>query len=220
MMNAANAPGGHLAPRGTIDTPAQVLPALPGAAQNDQQATTTPRVWIGCLAAYNGGDLHGQWIDADDVDELQRASAEMIRTSPAWARGEHAEEYAVMDYDGFGSLGRRLGEWPDLATVAAVAQAIEQHGPALVAYVDTCEPSLDTDLARGFDDAYRGEWDSEQDYAEHEVEETGFAGVQRIPDELVPYLDMELVTREIFRHGPMSSHNNPEGGIYVFDTTT
>jgi antirestriction protein len=185
-----------------------------------EQAATTPRVWIGCLAAYNGGDLHGRWVDAGDVDELERARAEIIKTSPAWRRGEYAEEHAIMDYDGFGTLGSTLGEWSDLATVAAVALAIEQHGPAFIGYVDACEPSLDTDVARGFEDAYRGAWDSEQDYAEHDIEECGVPGVGCIPDELFSYLDMEKLTREIFRHGPISSRENPEGGIYVFDTTT
>jgi antirestriction protein len=185
-----------------------------------QAIATPPRVWIGCLAAYNGGDLHGQWVAADDVDELERVSAEVIRTSPAWRRGEHAEEYAVMDYDGFASLGKALGEWPDLATVATVAQAIEGHGPAFAAYVDVCEPSLDTDVASGFEEAYRGAWGSEQDYAEHDIEECGLAGVGCIPDELFSYLDMDRVIREMFDHGPMSSHKNPEGGIYVFDTNT
>jgi antirestriction protein len=178
----------------------------------------TPRVWIGCLAAYNGGDLHGQWVDADDIDELERARAEVIRTSPAWRRGEFAEEHAVMDYDEFGSLGSTLGEWPNFETVAAIAQGIEEHGPAFIAYVEVCEPTLDKDVASGFNDSYRGEWNSEQDYAEHEIGELGFAGLEGIPAELVPYLNMDMIAREIFRHGTMSSHENPSGGVYVFDT--
>jgi antirestriction protein len=182
------------------------------------QPTQTPRVWIGCLAAYNGGDLHGQWVDASDAEELERVRAEVIRTSPAWRRGESAEEHAVMDYDGFGSLGTALGEWPDFETVAAIATGIEQHGPAFAAYVDACEPPPDKDVASGFDDAYRGEWNSEQDYAEHEISEVGFAGLERIPDELLTYLNLDMIAREIFRHGTMTSRDNGNGGVYVFDT--
>jgi antirestriction protein len=181
------------------------------------QTVATPRVWIGCLAAYNAGDLHGQWVDATDIDELERVRAEVIRMSPAWKRGETAEEHAVMDYDGFGSLTSTLAEWPSFSTLASIAQAIEQHGPAFAAYVDACEPALDEHIASGFEDAYRGEWDSEQDYTEHEINEIGFAGVE-IPDELMPYLNIDMIVRELFRHGDMSSRENPNGGIYVFDT--
>jgi antirestriction protein len=182
------------------------------------QASRTPKVWIGCLSAYNGGDLHGRWVDADDADELERARAEVIRTSPAWRRGEAAEEHAVMDYDGFGSLDSALGEWPDFETVAAIARAIEKHGPVFLAYAEACEPDLNEDVASGFEDSYRGEWDSERDYAEHEIDDVGFAGLERIPDELLPYLDMEMITDVIFRHGTMTSCENPTGGVYVFDT--
>jgi antirestriction protein len=179
---------------------------------------TTPSVWIGCLAAYNGGELHGKWVEASDHDELERGRAEVIRTSPAWKRGGIAEEHAVMDYDGFGDLAGTLGEWPDFQTLAAVAQGIETHGAAFIAYTETCEPTLDRDIADGFEDAYRGEWDSERDYAEYEIGEVGLAGVEQIPESLLPYLDLEMVVREIFRHGTLSSRDNPNGGIYVFET--
>jgi antirestriction protein len=186
--------------------------------QATSHSTDTPRVWIGCLAAYNGGDLHGRWVDADDVDELERVRAEIIRTSPAWRRGEHAEEHAIMDYEGFGPLRGMLGEWASFEIVAAVAQAIERHGPAFIGYVDACERALDQDVASQFAEAYQGEWDSERDYAEHYIGEVGLAGVDRIPDELLRYLDMETITDEIFRYGTMTGRGNPDGGIYVYDT--
>jgi antirestriction protein len=181
--------------------------------------TPTPRVWIGCLAAYNGGDLHGMWVDADDVDGLEAARAQVIRTSPVWARGELAEEHAVMDYDGFGDLASTLGEWPSFDTVAAIAQAIVTHGPAFIAYVDACEPDLNGATTSAFLEAFRGEWDSERDYAEYEIGEVGLATVERIPEALLPYLDMDMVVREIFRHGEMRSRSRPGGGVYVFDAS-
>lgn len=125
-----------------------------------------------------------------------------------------------MDYDGFGSLATTLGEWPDLEILATIAQGIQKHGPAFTAYIEACEPTLDKDLENAFEDAYRGEWGSEQDYAEHEITELGFAGVHPIPEQLLSYLNMDKITREIFRHGTMQSHENTtdRGGIYAFDT--
>jgi antirestriction protein len=178
----------------------------------------TPKVWIGCLAAYNAGELHGRWVQATDLDELESARVHVIRTSPVWKSGGMAEEHAVMDYDGFGSLSAALGEWPDFKTLAVVGEAIEKHGEVFIAYVEACEPTLNDEVASGFDDAYRGEWDSENAYAEDFISECGFAGVQQIPDELLPYLDMDMIAREIFRHGPMISRPSASGRVHVFDT--
>jgi antirestriction protein len=179
--------------------------------------TDTPKVWIGCLAAYNAGNLHGRWVDAIDVDELEAARAEVIRTSPMWRRGKMAEEHAVMDYDGFGPLADQLGEWPDFKTLATIGQAIAEHGERLIGYVVICEPTLDEEAPSGFEDAYRGEWDSENDYAEDLISECGLAGVEQIPDSLMPYLDLNMVAREIFQHGTLSTYPAPGGGVFVFD---
>ena len=35
----------------------------------------TPRIYVACLAAYNGGTLHGEWIDADQsADDIATSS--------------------------------------------------------------------------------------------------------------------------------------------------
>jgi len=44
--------------------------------------TTTPRVYVACLASYNAGTLHGTWIDATDADTMRDAIAAMLRQSP------------------------------------------------------------------------------------------------------------------------------------------
>jgi len=38
-------------------------------------ATDTPRVYVACLASYNNGILHGEWIDATDADEIREEIA-------------------------------------------------------------------------------------------------------------------------------------------------
>ena len=45
--------------------------------------TTTPRIYVACLAAYNAGTLHGAWIDADQSAEAIWAEIRaMLATSP------------------------------------------------------------------------------------------------------------------------------------------
>jgi antirestriction protein len=42
----------------------------------------TPRIYVACLASYNAGIHHGEWIDADDVDEAWETVAAVLRRSP------------------------------------------------------------------------------------------------------------------------------------------
>lgn len=46
--------------------------------------TTAPRIYAACLASYNSGRLHGEWIDCEgkSADELQQAINEMLAKSP------------------------------------------------------------------------------------------------------------------------------------------
>lgn len=42
-----------------------------------------PRIYVACLASYNNGVLHGEWIDLDgqDTDDVQAEIAKMLRAS-------------------------------------------------------------------------------------------------------------------------------------------
>jgi antirestriction protein len=55
---------------------------------------------MGCLAAYNGGRLHGEWIDlSEGVDAFDEACARILRTSPV----PMAEELHGFDVEMMGS---------------------------------------------------------------------------------------------------------------------
>lgn len=65
-----------------------------------------PQIWVGSLSDYNAGRLHGEWINADqEPEDLHAAVQQMLERSPMVS----AEEWAIMDYDGF--YGLRLGEY-------------------------------------------------------------------------------------------------------------
>ena len=76
--------------------------------------TETPRFWIACLAAYNEGTLHGEWVDVTDYDDLIEAKDRIIASSPAF----HPEEWAIFDYEGF--YGIDLGEHADFEKIASI----------------------------------------------------------------------------------------------------
>lgn len=173
--------------------------------------STEPRIYIACLAAYNNGLLHGEWIDADrSADELHEAVARMLAASPQ----PGAEEWAIHDYEGFGSL--RLGEYESLERIAIIAAGIAEHGDAFSAWLSYDESQDATDM-QSFEDAYRGEWDSLRAYAEDCAESTGMydaaekSGSHYVTvdiDALERDLDIELYTAE-------SDHHT----VYIFDPT-
>ncbi len=46
-----------------------------------QENTRKPQIYVACLAAYNGGFLHGKWITPEaDKDKLLEQFDEVIKT--------------------------------------------------------------------------------------------------------------------------------------------
>lgn len=82
----------------------------------------TPRIYVACLAAYNAGKLHGIWIEAtDELESIQAQVQRMLSTSPEPV----AEEYAIHNYENFGSY--RLHDYEGLDTAHDIAEFIEDY---------------------------------------------------------------------------------------------
>jgi antirestriction protein len=80
------------------------------------------RIHVADLAAYNNGKLHGVWIDAcDDVNDIW----EQIKTTLAASPEGFAEEYAILDYEGFD--GYALSEYEGIETTHEIACFITEH---------------------------------------------------------------------------------------------
>jgi antirestriction protein len=171
--------------------------------------STNPRVYVACLAAYNNGRLHGEWIDADQsADELHAAVQRMLAASPE----PGAEEWAIHDYEGFGEL--RLSEWESFERVSAIAEGIAEHGDAFSAWL-SYDDSRDLSDVSAFEDAYRGEWDSLRAYAEDYAEETGMYDAAEKSGSSYVVVDIEMLERDldIELYAARSDH----GTVYVFD---
>lgn len=72
-----------------------------------------PKIYVACLAAYNNGILHGEWIDANqEADAIRDDIAAMLKASPI----TDAEEWAIHDYEDF--EGVRIEEYSGIDEVA------------------------------------------------------------------------------------------------------
>ena len=171
--------------------------------------STTPRIYVACLAAYNNRRLHGEWIDADQsADELHGAVQHMLAASPE----PGAEEWAIHDYEGFGEL--RLSEWESFERVAAIAAGIAEHGEAFSAWLSYDESQDLTDM-QAFEDAYRGEWDSLRAYAEDYAESTGMYDAAEKSGSSYVVVDIDMLTRDLDIE--LYAVRSDQHTVYVFD---
>ncbi len=182
--------------------------------EDQAQAPTPPRVWIGSLADYNAGHLHGGWVDAAVPDDELREAAERIVYS---SLTPGAEEWAIFDHEGFGDL--HVGEGELLEVVAAVARGIAEHGLAFAAWAEVHD--MEPDALAGFSDAYLGEYDSAAAWAEEICADLG------IEEQLVKlslpggiaghiHIDYAAIANDARLSGDIYVAHHP-GGVWIFD---
>lgn len=165
---------------------------------------TQPKIYVACLASYNNGCLHGCWIDATlDVNDMQDEINAMLKASPE----EGAEEWAIHDFEGFGSY--RLSEYEGLESVHEVASFIEEHGDLgaeLLSYYG------DVDEARkAIEESYCGCHTSVADYAQELTEDTG-----DIPKHLEMYIDYERMGRDMELSGDIFTIEMGYQEVHIF----
>lgn len=173
----------------------------------------TPRVWVGSLAEYVNGDLHGTWFDATrEPADLELAAKHMLRLG----RTHTAEEWFIADYDGFG--GAELGEYESFETISRIAKGIAEHGEAFAhwaAYVG----SESTDEIERFEDHYLGEWESFEAYVSDYLEESDFYRfLEYVPEDMRGYVEVNVA--QIARDWAADYHviELQNGRTGVFDT--
>ena len=142
--------------------------------------TTTPRVWVACLACYNDGKLVGAWCDAVDADDLWADIAKVMGGPKHGTARELAfygphEEHAFHDHEGF--AGYRVSEYETVESVCAVGALIEEHGEAVALWLANDSTNLERirEDADAFAEDYQGEWESAEEWAEEIWESTGGA---------------------------------------------
>lgn len=142
----------------------------------------SPKIYVASLSDYNAGRLHGEWIDADQSEEevFEAIAAMLARSSEAGA-----EEFAIHDFEGFG--GMRIGEYEPIDRVVRLAAGLAEHGTAFGRWAQRCldevaPAEFESELSR-FEEAFLGQWESEEAFAASVLEDQG---VEELLDAVVP----------------------------------
>lgn len=195
--------------------------------------TTTPQVWIGCLACHNAGRLVGAWFDADEAADVTPAD---IHRVPGLVVADDGTVYVrqdgpsphetlrCMDHEGFAGLLKGECSPAEAQRLAELLTKAEEHGPAEAfgAWAANIGATLDDEAPEQFGDAYCGQWDSLADYAQ---ELAGDIAPDHATADLLhgshwPFscIDWEHAGNELVMGGDIwtADAGGPDFGVYVF----
>jgi antirestriction protein len=163
-----------------------------------------PRIYVACLAAYNAGRLHGDWIDCDrDESEIWEDIETMLESSPE----TDAEDWAIHAFENWHGIG--IGEHEPIARIAELGQAIAKHGEAIALFYG------EKHELEGFEDSYRGKYENEETFVRERLEEDGtIEKIEKIGLQDF-YLDLEAIARDWFI-GRYFSEKSSDHSIHVF----
>lgn len=171
-------------------------------------ATSHPRIYVACLAAYNNGYLHGAWIDADqDTNQMRDEIAAMLARSPI----KGAEEYAIHDHEGF--EGVSISEYAGIEKVARMGAFIAEHGALGAGLLEQFVGDIDQ-AETALQDCYHGQHASLADYMEELTVESGVT----IPEALRYYIDWEAMARDAEMSGEFFTIETAHDEVHVFSS--
>ena len=163
-----------------------------------------PRVYVGTYGKYNNGSIRGAWLnlaDYADKDAFYAACAELHKD-------EHDPELMFQDHEGIpegmiseSSIEDSLWDWLALD---------DDDRELLAVYRSDVDQAGTIDQAR---DAFMGTFDSEEDWAERYLEDTGL--LKEVPESLRGYIDYEKYVRDAGYNG--MSFVRHDGKVWVFN---
>lgn len=166
---------------------------------------TDPKIYVADLAVYNGGHLHGVWIEVtEDQDDIQEQIQLMLKDSPV----EDAEEWAIHDFEGFDSAV--ISKYEGIERVVNIAMFLNEYsdiGGALVSHV--CGDLDESHNAA--EEQYHGCYRSLADHAQEITEETS-----QIPKHLEFYIDYDRMGRDMEMSGDVSTIEAGHDQVHIF----
>ena len=148
-----------------------------------------PSVYVGTYGKYNDGSLCGLWIDLSTFNDFD----DFIDFCKAIHADEEEPELMAQDFEGFPRQWYNEGfmSEDDFDKIIEYSELCDKYSREAVDDYMEFHDELDD-----FEEAYCGEWDSEEDFARHIISEC--YDLERSMGELANYFDYEAFGRELF----------------------
>lgn len=168
------------------------------------QKATTPKAWVGCLGCYNSGALVGEWLEGESCGDIVAAGLARVETHGDYTAPRcvkcGGDEFWVFDHEGYGDLLGGECSPSEAQAVAVAIATIEGEGldiEAVSAYASNhhYDVAAFDEWRADFEDSYRGEYDSVEDYARQFIEDTGL--LQDVSEYIARYFDFESYARDL-----------------------
>lgn len=148
-----------------------------------------PSVYVGTYGKYNGGSICGLWIDLSTFNDYD----DFIDFCKAIHADEEDPELMAQDFEGFPRQWYNEGfmSEDDFDNIIEYSELCDKYSREAVDDYMEFHDELDD-----FEEAYCGEWDSEEDFARHIVDEC--YDLEKSMGQLANYFDYEAFGRELF----------------------
>ncbi len=149
-----------------------------------------PSLYVGTYRKYNEGDLFGMWVDLTACADYN----EFMEVCHMLHADEEDPELMFQDYENFPSCWYSESDI-DEATFDKIKEYAELNSDDQEAYEEYLEYFNEQDI-NDFRDRYMGRWDSEEDFAEHVINEC--YNLDDMMGHLASYFDYERYARDLF----------------------
>ena len=179
-------------------TPETLIDAI---GEHKSDCSGNPSIYCGTYGKYSGEKgICGLWIDLTKFYDYD----DFIEFCQAIHADEEDPELMAQDYEGFPRQWYNEGfmSEDDFDNILEYSDMCDKHGQEAVDDYMEFHDELDN-----FEEAYCGEWDSEEDFARHIVEEC--YDLERSMGDLARYFDYEAFGRDLFMYDySMGANNN------------
>lgn len=133
------------------------------------------KIYVGTFAKYNNGDLSGEWLDVSDYSSAEQ----IMEAMKAIHEDEQDAEFMLQDIEGDAQkLGvdesMSLEDWEQVYEALEAVECSHLVFEAIKAYADNIGEKITPELVENAEEAYQGEYDSDEDFAENLAEELGY----------------------------------------------
>ena len=173
--------------------------------------TKSPKIWVGCPAAYNNGYLHGSWINLEecnfDIEIVQKEIDEILKTSPI----KNCDEWEIFDKE---NCPYNTDDLESLLMDLEII-SISDFDPELIAEVqDNLGHDKIEDTLEFMEENYLGEFESVEDYAISFIEDC--YGKDFMPKGLEGYFDYEGYAKELENGGDIFTVQQGYKSVHIF----